>query len=170
MTILPQSLNVAIDFDANFECHSEGSPKPLIFWTKEGSFELMFPDSNHGKYVVNSDASLTIFDVKQEDQGYYYCTALSIIGSSFGHSLLTVTVMKMLSPPIINFGPYDQFLKEESIAILPCEVSSTTPAQIKWLFNDQPLSLNEHRFIVLDSGTLQIDGKIELFKINNQEF
>lgn len=152
---------MSIHHEAQLECNSEGSPAPLIFWTKEGSFDLMFPSSSHESYHVNSDASLVITDLKIEDQGYYYCTAVSIIGSAFGHSVLTVTSMETASPPIINFGPFDQFLREDSVAILPCEVSATTPAQIKWLFNGQPLSLNEHRFIVLNSGTLQIDGKLD---------
>ena len=86
------------------------------------------------------------------------------------------------SPPIIRFGPANQTLPTETIALLFCEVLQPVDAELSgpaapkvkvgWLKNGQPIVGTDRRFIQLDSGTLQINSKFvcqdkfELFRLN----
>lgn len=45
---------------AKFECVVDGNPPPSIFWTKEGSQELMFSGTTHGQMHVTTDGTLMI--------------------------------------------------------------------------------------------------------------
>ena len=86
------------------------------------------------------------------------------------------------SPPIIRFGPANQTLPTETIALLFCEVLQPVDAELSgpaapkvkvgWLKNGQPIVGTDRRFVQLDSGTLQINSKFvcqdkfELFRLN----
>lgn len=78
-------------------------------------------------------------------------------------------------PPIIRFGPANQTLPTETIALLFCEVVQPTNTEeslmsgqtvlsvkISWLKNGQPIAA-DRRFIQLESGTLQINSKFVCF-------
>jgi len=45
---------------ASFECVAEGNPPPSVFWTREGSRELLFAGNTHGQMSVREDGTLTI--------------------------------------------------------------------------------------------------------------
>jgi roundabout axon guidance receptor 2 len=45
---------------AKFECVASGNPPPSVFWTKEGSQELMFSGTTHGQMFVTPDGTLAI--------------------------------------------------------------------------------------------------------------
>ena len=45
---------------AKFACEASGNPPPSVFWTKEGSQELMFTGTTHGQMHVTSEGTLTI--------------------------------------------------------------------------------------------------------------
>ena len=45
---------------AKFDCGANGNPPPSVFWTKEGSQELMFAGTTHGQMFVSEDGTLTI--------------------------------------------------------------------------------------------------------------
>ena len=68
-------------------------------------------------------------------------------------------------PPIIRFGPTNQTLPTETMALLPCEIqpslagqSSSQPIRIEWLKNRKPIDLNDPR-LKLTAGTLQITSE-----------
>ena len=45
---------------AKFECVASGNPPPSVFWTKEGSQDLMFAGTTHGQMLVTPKGTLTI--------------------------------------------------------------------------------------------------------------
>jgi hypothetical protein len=45
---------------AKFECQASGNPPPSVFWTKEGSQDLMFAGTTHGQMSVSDEGTLTI--------------------------------------------------------------------------------------------------------------
>lgn len=49
---------------AKFECVATGNPPPSVFWTKEGSQELMFAGTTHGQMFVSTDGTLAIQVIK----------------------------------------------------------------------------------------------------------
>ncbi|KAI5644534.1 immunoglobulin i-set domain-containing protein [Phthorimaea operculella] len=69
----------------SFPCEAEGSPRPLIFWTMEGSQELVFPKANH-------HGSLYLDRVTTKYAGRLTCVAVSAAGSTL-HTV-TLQVLK----------------------------------------------------------------------------
>ncbi|GIY92239.1 roundabout homolog 2 [Caerostris extrusa] len=118
----------------------------------------MFPERSYGKFSVSRDGTLTISGVSKEDDGYYICSILSGIGSSMAKAYLEVTAIGDLPAPIIKLGPANQTLPLNTVAILPCEATGDPPPSIRWFVNSTPLQSRNPRFVVLDSGTLQIDA------------
>ncbi|XP_054706110.1 roundabout homolog 1-like [Uloborus diversus] len=154
----PKDQRVGLNGIAKMECSATGNPPPSIFWTKEGNQILMFPERSYGRFSVNRGGTLIISGVKKEDDGYYICSVLSGLGSSMAKAYLEVTAVGDLPAPIIKLGPANQTLPLNTVAMLPCESSGEPPPVIRWLVNSTPLNTRNPRFVVLDSGTLQIDG------------
>ena len=53
----PKDQRVGMNGIATFECHASGNPPPSVFWTKEGSQELMFAGTTHGQMFVTEDGA-----------------------------------------------------------------------------------------------------------------
>lgn len=159
----PKDQRVGMNGIATFQCVAEGNPLPSVFWTKEGSQELMFAGTTHGAMRVSSDGTLTLQGVRKEDAGFYVCSALSVAGSSVTKAYLEVTAIEDQPPPVITTGPANQTLPVNTIAVLPCEAFGSPKPSIKWLKNETPLTSEAtSRILVEPSGTLVIDSKIEL--------
>lgn len=76
---------------ATFDCVATGNPPPSVFWTKEGSQMLMFPDNSYGHIHVTNQGTLQIRGVQKEDAGYFVCSALSVAGSATIRAFLQVS-------------------------------------------------------------------------------
>ena len=63
-------------------------------------------------------------------------------------------------PPIIHQGPQNQTLPVNSVAMLHCTCDGNPAPAIRWLRNGRNISPNDARMTVLDSGMLQISGKL----------
>ena len=111
---------------------------------------------------------LTITDLQVEDTGFYVCSAVSIVGSAMAKAHIKVTSSFEGPPPIIKFGPANQTLPTETIALLFCEViqpnsvdengQTILKVKVSWLRNGKPIT-GDSRFVQLNSGTLQINSK-----------
>lgn len=157
-----------------------GNPPPSVFWNKEGSQLLMFPDTSYGHMHVNSHGTLKIQGVQREDAGFLVCSALSVAGSNSVRAFLQVSLYKQtadlrinffvfqvtsvadLPPPIIQIGPANQTLPLHSLVTLHCKASSPEGEQpkIRWL-KDGTVITAEHppeRYSINPTGTLDIDG------------
>lgn len=87
---------------ATFDCGASGSPPPSVFWTKEGSQVLMFPDTTHGHISVTAQGTLQIRGVQKEDAGYFVCSALSVAGSATIRAFLQVNYQENLYSIVIT--------------------------------------------------------------------
>lgn len=87
----PQDVKVGINGVAKFECVASGNPQPSVYWTKEGSKELMFPDNTYGRHHITLEGVLEIKGVRKEDGGYYVCSAFSVAGSGTTRAFLEVS-------------------------------------------------------------------------------
>ena len=56
----PRDQRVGMNGIAKFVCKASGNPPPSVFWTKEGSQELIFAGTTHGQMHVTSEGTLTI--------------------------------------------------------------------------------------------------------------
>ena len=162
--VKPRDQRVGMNGIAKFDCVANGNPPPSVFWTKEGSQDLMFAGTTHGQMHVTTDGTLTIHGVRKEDEGFYICSALSVVGSTVTKAYLDVTAIEDQPPPIIAIGPANQTLPINTIAILPCQASGQPKPSISWFKNGSPIrdSLSS-RMTVKDSGTLVIDSKLDTF-------
>ena len=71
------------------------------------------------------DGTLSINGVRQEDRGYYICSALSAAGSLAAKAHLEVVSIENAPPPVIDLGPANQTLPLDTSATLPCRASGT---------------------------------------------
>lgn len=86
----PKEQKVNLNSVVEFHCSARGNPPPSVFWNKEGSQLLMFPDTTYGHMSVNAHGTLRIQGVQKEDTGFLVCSALSVAGSSSVRAYLEV--------------------------------------------------------------------------------
>ncbi|CAH1263526.1 ROBO1 [Branchiostoma lanceolatum] len=152
----PRDQVIGLNRIATFLCETAGNPPPAVFWQKEGSQVLMFPNQNHGRFKVTSNGELIISGVQKADEGWYVCSALSVAGSETERAYLKVAVLSDRPPPIIRQGPTNMTLNIGELAMLPCQASGNPAPSIRWLKDSNPILATDHRIMLLDRGTLQI--------------
>lgn len=158
-TARPLGITVGLNGFVSFDCSASGNPKPSVFWTKEGSQTLMFPNMTYDGHIqISNHGSLKVEGAQKEDAGYYICSALSVAGSSTARVFLQVTSSDEIPPPIIEIGPANQTLPKGSVAMLPCRSTGNPKPKVKWLYENAPIQLN-NRVQMVQSGTLRIDGE-----------
>lgn len=163
----PQDQKVGLNGIASFACEASGNPPPSVFWSREGSQMLMFPDNSYGHIYVSSQGTLQIRGAQKEDAGYYVCSALSVAGSATIRAFLQVTSVDDIPPPIIQIGPANQTLPQGSVAMLPCRaIGNPNPPRIRWYRDGMPLQTNQ-RLIIVQSGSLKIDSNYCIFIVDD---
>ncbi|XP_043937124.1 roundabout homolog 3 isoform X2 [Protopterus annectens] len=144
----------------SFQCETKGNPPPAVFWQKEGSQKLLFPNQTPqplGHFSVSLNGVLTISDVQPDDSGYYMCQAISVAGSILAKVLLEVEdVMSDRIPPIIRRGPVNQTLTINTTAQLQCHVMGNPVPTVQWLKDGQKVVDEDPRAALLANSTLQI--------------
>ncbi|KAJ8368424.1 hypothetical protein SKAU_G00084520 [Synaphobranchus kaupii] len=125
--IRPRDQIVAQGRTATFPCETKGNPQPAVFWQKEGSQNLLFPNQPqqpNSRFSVSPSGDLTISSVQRADAGYYICQALTVAGSILAKAQLEVTdVLTDRPPPIIRQGPANQTLGVDGMALLKCQAA-----------------------------------------------
>lgn len=67
--------------------------------------------------------------------------------------------MDDIPPPIIQIGPSNQTLPKGSVAMLSCRAAGTPSPEIKWSKDGTAIQA-KGRYVIVQSGTLKIDGEI----------
>ncbi|XP_061575655.1 roundabout homolog 2 isoform X8 [Cololabis saira] len=157
--IRPRDQIVAQGRTATFPCETKGNPQPAVFWQKEGSQNLLFPNQPqpNSRFSVSPSGDLTISSVQRGDAGYYICQALTVAGSILAKAQLEVTdVLADRPPPIIRQGPSNQTLGVDSLALLKCQASGDPIPSISWLKDGVSLLGTDPRMSLQELGSLQI--------------
>ncbi|XP_062562195.1 protein sax-3 isoform X2 [Armigeres subalbatus] len=156
--IKPQDQRTNLNGVATFKCTASGNPPPSVFWTKEGSQTLMFPNNTYGNIHISSQGSLQVRGAQKEDDGYFVCSALSVAGSTTSRAYLQVTSpFDSSPPPVLQEVPSNQTLPRGSVAMLPCRGSGPTSPKIYWKKNATDITALGSRFSIIQGGTLKID-------------
>ncbi|KAJ8666911.1 hypothetical protein QAD02_008573 [Eretmocerus hayati] len=155
-TNFPKDEAVSPGSDVTFACSAKGVPTPSIFWTREGSQELMFPKHSYQeRYSVSEDGSLRIRQVSRKDEGHYVCSAISQVGAVTATVFLAVTSNEEVPPPIIELGPSNQTLSLKSNAQMSCRAVGTPTPKVSWHKDGQLVQLGR-RITVASNGSLLI--------------
>ncbi|KAM9318522.1 roundabout homolog 2 [Pholidichthys leucotaenia] len=158
--IRPRDQIVSQGRTATFPCETKGNPQPAVFWQKEGSQNLLFPNQPqqpNSRFSVSPSGDLTISSVQRADAGYYICQALTVAGSILAKAQLEVTdVLTDRPPPIIRQGPSNQTLGVDSVALLKCQASGDPIPSISWLKDGVSLLGKDPRMSLQELGSLQI--------------
>lgn len=89
-TLKPTDQQVRPGGTAVFRCQAEGSPPPTVFWTREGSQQLMTAGYSAEHYRVTADNTLSVQAV-DDDSGYLVCSAVSEAGANTARAALQVS-------------------------------------------------------------------------------
>ncbi|XP_073440561.1 roundabout homolog 2 isoform X6 [Dendrobates tinctorius] len=157
--VRPRDQIVAQGRTVTFPCETKGNPQPAVFWQKEGSQNLLFPNQPqpNSRYSVSPTGDLTIASIQRSDAGYYICQALTVAGSILAKAQLEVTdVLTDRPPPIILQGPTNQTLAVDGTALLKCKATGDPMPVISWLKEGFNFMGRDTRLSILDKGSLQI--------------
>ncbi|XP_055598620.1 roundabout homolog 1-like [Uranotaenia lowii] len=156
----PSNQMVDIRAEAVFECQATGYPQPTVFWTLEGSRNLLFSGSRFENFEVtengNGKSALWVYFVERVQNGkVVVCNAVNSVGSVSTRVVLSVNLQGDRPPPVILQGPVNQTLPINSIASLPCKAVGTPEPVVSWYRDGIPL-ISTARVNVAESGTLTI--------------
>ncbi|XP_058465055.1 roundabout homolog 2-like isoform X1 [Malaya genurostris] len=156
--IRPQDQRTNLNGVATFKCTASGNPPPSVFWSKEGSQTLMFPNNTYGNIHISNQGSLQVRGAQKDDDGYFVCSALSVAGSTTSRAYLQVTSSFDSSPPpLLQVVPVNQTLPRGSVAMLPCRGSGPSSPKIYWKKNVTDITALGSRFSIVQGGTLKVD-------------
>ncbi|XP_030648056.1 roundabout homolog 2-like [Chanos chanos] len=145
---------------ATFPCETKGNPQPTVFWQREGSPDLLFPNQpsqEDSRFSVSEKGDLTITSVQRSDAGYYICQALTVAGSILAKAQLEISdALKDRPPPIIRQGPTNQTLAVDGLAVLGCQASGEPAPSVTWLKDGVSLLGKDPRMSLIEPGSLQI--------------
>ncbi|XP_057676121.1 roundabout homolog 2-like isoform X2 [Corythoichthys intestinalis] len=160
--VRPRDQIVAQGRTATFPCETRGKPQPTVFWQRDGSQDLLFPNQStqgDSRVSVSPNGELTISSVRRSDAGYYICQALTVAGSILAKAQLEVAdALKDRPPPIIRQGPFNQTQPLGSVTVLRCQASGDPQPTITWRKNGVGPLGKESRFSLLEHGSLQIEN------------
>ncbi|XP_055287669.1 roundabout homolog 2 isoform X4 [Moschus berezovskii] len=158
--VRPRDQIVAQGRTVTFPCETKGNPQPAVFWQKEGSQNLLFPNQPqqpNSRCSVSPTGDLTITNIQRSDAGYYICQALTVAGSILAKAQLEVTdVLTDRPPPIILQGPPNQTLAVDGTALLKCKATGDPLPVISWLKEGFTFLGRDPRATIHEQGTLQI--------------
>uniref|UniRef100_UPI003AAF281C roundabout homolog 2-like n=1 Tax=Centroberyx gerrardi TaxID=166262 RepID=UPI003AAF281C len=160
--VRPRDQIVAQGRAATFPCETKGKPQPTVFWQREGSQDLLFPNQptqGDSRVSVSVNGELTIASVQRSDAGYYTCQALTVAGSIMAKAQLEVAdALKDRPPPIIRQGPSNQTQAVGGVALLRCQASGDPEPTVTWRKNGASLLGKDPRLSLLEHGSLQIQS------------
>jgi hypothetical protein len=132
-------------------CEALGSPKPDIFWFKDGQHIDEAVHNRHGKSSVEFSILGTA------DGGVYTCRARNLIGEVTQNYTLEVRQpVGAIHAIVTEAGPVDMKVVAGDAATLQCKVKSLAPPHIKWLKR-------------LDKHELDIDNE-KILKVGNERY
>lgn len=156
--IRPYNQAVAVGRTISLHCTAVGNPEPTIYWETKSQGALMFVKYKSGRFSVAEDGTLRIERVQKSDEGEYSCIAYSSKGKAQASAVITVRDNDLRPPPVIRFGPDNQTLGEDAVAMLRCQGTGDPQPMISWQKNGRSVNKMDARITMLDSGTLQISG------------
>ena len=147
---LPKEVRAYPGQGISLDCPVNGSPKPLVYWHREGRSGLLLTDSlastsasqiqaaSVSRWTVLKNGTLHIRDLRRDDSSTVWCAAVNDAGSIVARTRLEITSAPMTPPIVIEVGPANQTLPVKSPASLPCQAEGQP---VKWSRDGEPMNL-----------------------------
>ncbi|KFO28580.1 Hemicentin-1 [Fukomys damarensis] len=155
----PKHVKVQVSHRVDIPCNAQGSPPPVITWSKGGQTIL----ADGEQHIIHPGGTLTISQAMLSDAGIYSCVATNIAGSDEAEITLQVQeppTMEDLEPPFNT--PFQERLASQHIAF-PCPAKGAPKPTIKWLHNGGELTGREPGISILENGTLLVIASVTLY-------
>ncbi|RVE53566.1 hypothetical protein evm_001707 [Chilo suppressalis] len=140
---------------ATLRCVSEGKPKPVIHWYKDGS-PLAPTDNPHRVLLEDGLLFLRVMRGKKEsDEGVYWCVARNTVGEAVSkNATLTIAVLR----DEFRTEPRDVKVASGEPALLECSGPKGVPdPSVHWIKDGHSLDVEQiGRISVVDGGNLKI--------------
>uniref|UniRef100_A0A4W3JKG1 Peroxidasin homolog n=1 Tax=Callorhinchus milii TaxID=7868 RepID=A0A4W3JKG1_CALMI len=146
-SLVPSNQMVVEGNAVEFYCGAEGTPAPVIAWTKAGG---QLP--NDRRHTVLSSGTLRIVRVAAHDQGQYECHAISVVGAR--HVPVQLTVQPLVTPMFIH-TPHDTTRETGQDVEIQCSAHGEPQPIITWT-KDRVQITDSGKFFVNPEGTLTI--------------
>ncbi|KAF8793255.1 Down syndrome cell adhesion molecule like protein [Argiope bruennichi] len=153
----PTDTSTSVGESVTLPCATFGYPTPDVTWRKANDSS---PD--HWMHLVNnrhirleSNGSLTIINVQNEDSGHYQCQ----VSNGIGEGLKKTVSLSIKAPPKWIKEPQDASVGLEGRVSLDCEVRGHPKPRITWtkIDGDEPVTLkSKARHHLGDNGSLII--------------
>ncbi|XP_032897244.1 peroxidasin homolog [Amblyraja radiata] len=146
-SMLPKNQVAVEGTTVDFDCRAEGTPSPVIAWTKAGG---QLPSDR--RHTVLSTGTLRIVRVAAHDQGQYECHAISVVGARHVPAQLTV---ESLVTPVFVHAPYDTAAETGQDVEIHCSAQGEPHPIITWTKDGVQIT-DSGKFFVTPEGTLTI--------------
>ena len=135
--ITPRGKSALVGGEVTLECSANGLPQPAVTWLKDGrEIELDLLDTS---YVKTGTGSLTIRNIKLEDEGGYQCRAENTEDSLDSGLQLMVN----LAPSLVA-TPVSQVRYEKDDVLFDCQVNGRPEPEVKWYKNGDLIIQSEY--------------------------
>nr|XP_055051712.1 immunoglobulin superfamily member 10 isoform X2 [Misgurnus anguillicaudatus] len=143
--------------NVRFDCKAIGEPRPMVFWMLPSKDIIA---ASNERYLVHTNGSLDIRDVKLADAGEYVCMARNAAGEENKVYKLDIDG----NPPIINgFKQNRTVMKDIAVKysrkLIDCKAEGFPPPKITWIMPDNIFLTAPYygsRINVHSNGTLEI--------------
>ncbi|CAL8251670.1 unnamed protein product [Boreogadus saida] len=150
-SIIPGPFNVTVTTGvrAVLSCETKGIPAPQVTWKRNGT--PLDINQQPGAYRLLSSGSLVVASPSNEDEGYFECTAVNVVGEE----RRVIEVLLQVPPSIEDDVTAVTAVKMAAVS-LPCHAQGRPAPAVIWTRGGAKLSLRGGAYRILPTGVLEI--------------
>ncbi|XP_067928805.1 uncharacterized protein [Watersipora subatra] len=147
ITVAPRNQNVSSGQSMKFQCQGRANPNNVTYlWYKDGRNIV----NRSSKYQTNSDGSLDISYVGENDSGMYRC----VVSNGLGAPMYAEARLTVVFKPLVDSNRWQThvYIPIGRTGTLPCPVRGVPPVtHVVWSLRTAPLDLTSPRLEVENS-------------------
>lgn len=146
-------LAVSLHVNVTLECRANGTPLPVVRWSKYGGD---LPQQRHTQHM----GTLSLNNIQIADEGTYVCSA----ENSYGPPVSSFTILKIQKLPALvrDLQTQNQNVTEGATVVLDCTCKGVPDPLITWIYNGEIVRTNDR--------TVTKDSKLILKKVSLTSF
>ncbi|KAM6944598.1 hemicentin-1 [Lycodopsis pacificus] len=149
----PFNVTVTTGMRAVLSCETTGIPPPEVTWKRNGT--PLDISQQPAAYRLLSSGSLVLLTPSDEDEGYFECTAVNVVGEE-----RRVIEVILQVPPSIEDDVTTVTAVKMSPVVLPCHVQGRPQPTVTWTKGSAKLGARGGSYRVLPTGVLEITAAV----------